>query len=241
LTGYVFIPVSAPLTIDGADITGVDFTALLVYNITGTAGVPYASVTYAGTYNGSVTADGSGNFTLSVPNGTYTITPVLVGYVFNPVSAFETVSGAGISGVDFTATAIIPNVGTGAGATENLLLPLIATAQNYKEITFNTDIELLDEAMNGTSVIVVPAVTSYTIEQAIALYSFFMNFTGAPGAGVTIVLPSGSAKMWVVLNNTTSTETLLFTVGSGALQVSITDSGPHLILSDGANSVYQVS
>jgi hypothetical protein len=74
------------------------------YSISGNAGVAGATVSWTGTSSGSTTADGSGNFTTgSLANGSYLITPSLVGYVFSPTSQSETISGSNITGVDFTA------------------------------------------------------------------------------------------------------------------------------------------
>jgi hypothetical protein len=81
-------------------------SATATYSISGNAGVASATVSYSGQATGSVTADGSGNYTISgLANGSYTITPSLAGYTFSPTSRNETVSGANITGVNFTATA----------------------------------------------------------------------------------------------------------------------------------------
>ena len=54
--------------------------------------------------SGSVTSDGSANYSIpSLADGTYTIVPLLGGYVFSPLSATEVLSGADITGVNFTA------------------------------------------------------------------------------------------------------------------------------------------
>jgi hypothetical protein len=80
--------------------------AATTYSISGNAGVAAATVSYSGTATGSVTADGSGNYSITgLANGSYTITPSLASYTFNPTSSNQTVSGANITGVNFTATA----------------------------------------------------------------------------------------------------------------------------------------
>ena len=79
-----------------------------IYSISGSAGVAGATISWTGTSSGSTTADGSGNYTISgLANGPYTITPSLAGYSFSPTSAAETVSGSNITGVNFTATAVV--------------------------------------------------------------------------------------------------------------------------------------
>lgn len=77
----------------------------LVHGISGSVGVPFATVSWTGTSSGSVTADGSGNYNTGevLADGSYTITPSLTGYVFNPVNSNQTVAGADITGVNFTA------------------------------------------------------------------------------------------------------------------------------------------
>src|SRR5579859_2735060 len=77
------------------------------FSISGNAGTAGATVSWSGTSSGSTTADGSGNYTISgLANGNYTITPSLTGFTFAPTSSNQTVSGANITGVNFTATAV---------------------------------------------------------------------------------------------------------------------------------------
>lgn len=101
-TGYDFFPTSQNETITTSNLTGVNFTSSSLYNVSGNAGAAGATVSYSGTVSGSVTADGSGNFSISLPNGTYTITPSVPGRTFTPGSRSETVSGAPIANVNFT-------------------------------------------------------------------------------------------------------------------------------------------
>jgi hypothetical protein len=77
-------------------------SAAITYTVSGNAGAPSATVSYSGTASGSVTSDGSGNYTLNLPNGSYTITPSKSGRLFNPTSKNVTVSGANLMGVNFT-------------------------------------------------------------------------------------------------------------------------------------------
>ena len=83
--------------------------AALTYSISGNAGVADATVAWTGTSSGSTTADGSGNYTISgLANGSYTISASLTGWSFTgPTPANpQVVSGADITGVNFTATQI---------------------------------------------------------------------------------------------------------------------------------------
>ena len=75
-----------------------------LFSISGNAGIAGALVSWTGTASGNVTADGSGNFSITglVP-GTYVVTPTLSGHHFAPTGRSETISGANISGVTFLA------------------------------------------------------------------------------------------------------------------------------------------
>ena len=88
------------------------------------AGGSGATVTLAGALLTTI-ADSSGNYTFTgVPNGSYTVTPTRSGYTFLPASQATTISGADVSGVNFTAQAaaawsisgtISPPAGGGGG------------------------------------------------------------------------------------------------------------------------------
>jgi carboxypeptidase family protein len=108
-TGLTFTPASANATVNGANVTGVNFTAVaptfsISGTITPTAGGSGATVTLSGAANATTTTDGSGNYTFtSVSNGSYTVTPSNSGYTFTPASQSVTVNGANVTGVNFTA------------------------------------------------------------------------------------------------------------------------------------------
>jgi uncharacterized delta-60 repeat protein len=61
------------------------------------------TVTLSGGTTGSATTDASGNYSFSVTNGSYTITPGKTGFHFAPASAGVTVNNANVTGKDFTA------------------------------------------------------------------------------------------------------------------------------------------
>jgi len=122
-TGYTFSPTSQNVTVNGATVTGVSFTATQqvtpTYSISGTispvAGGNGAAVTLSGAASASTTANTSGNYTFSgLANGTYTVTPSLVGYTYSPASQNATVNGANVSGVNFAASvvAVAPTITT---------------------------------------------------------------------------------------------------------------------------------
>jgi hypothetical protein len=83
-------------------VTGTVTTPVATYSISGSAGTPGATVT-AGSQG--ATSDASNNYTISgLANGTYTVTPSKSGCTFAPTSASVTISGANVTGTNFTAT-----------------------------------------------------------------------------------------------------------------------------------------
>src|SRR6266704_3409015 len=111
-TGYAFTPSNQSTAVNGANVSGVNFTATSqTFSISGTispvAGGSGATVMLSGAASATTTADSSGSYTFSgLTSGSYTITPSNAGYTFTPVSQNVTVSTANVSGVNFTDTAV---------------------------------------------------------------------------------------------------------------------------------------
>jgi hypothetical protein len=81
------------------------------FSISGTTGQAGSTVNYSGAASGSVTADGSGNFTISgLANGVYQVTPATLGFVASPIHQIVTVNGVNVTGVNFAATAVYSEV-----------------------------------------------------------------------------------------------------------------------------------
>lgn len=125
--------------------------------------------------------------------------------------------------------------------TTNLLLALIAGSQNNKEITLNTAMDGLDKAMCAANTEAMSD-ADYTLSPADAAGNVFLKFTGTLTANRNIILPSGMAKFWIVINDTSDSPlvSLTFKVGTGAVTVAIADLDAHLIYSDGVNTVTKV-
>src|SRR5712691_11495578 len=170
--GYTFTPSSLSVTVSGANITtGLSFTAAAqTFAISGTigpaAGGSGATVTLSGAAAATTTADGAGNYTFTgLANGTYAVTPSRTGYTFNPSTQAATVSGANVTGINFTATAqtgtfsisgtIIPAAG-GSGATATLTGPAAATTTTDTSGNYS-----FGGLVNGTYT-VTPANTGFT-------------------------------------------------------------------------------
>src|SRR5260370_917593 len=118
--GYAFTPGNQNVTVNGTNVTGVNFTATSqTFSISGTispaAGGSGATVTLSGAATATTTANSSGAYTLTgLTSGSYAITPSNAGYTFTPLSQNVTVSGANVSGVNFTdnAVAVAPTITT---------------------------------------------------------------------------------------------------------------------------------
>ncbi len=101
-------PSSRTVTIAGANVSNVNFTASATqttYGLSGSIDLPAgagATVSVTGSTTASTTANASGQYTVgSLPNGTYTVTPSSPEQVFTPASRTVTIQGASVSGIDF--------------------------------------------------------------------------------------------------------------------------------------------
>ncbi len=214
--GYTFTPSSLSVTVSGANITtGLSFTAAAqTFSISGTispaAGGSGATVTLSGAAAATTTADGAGNYTFTgLANGTYAVTPSRTGYTFNPSTQLATVSGASVTGINFTATAqvgqtfsisgtISPTTG-GSGATVTLSGAAVATttADGAGNYTFSG-------LGNGTYT-VTPTNTGFTFTPL--SQSVIVNSADVPGVNFTASaqVTHSVALTWIA--STTSTVT----------------------------------
>ena len=67
---------------------------------------PNATILYFGNSFGSVQADRSGNYTITVGNGQYELSSYAVGFSFDPATITVTVAGVDVPGQDFIPTAL---------------------------------------------------------------------------------------------------------------------------------------
>jgi uncharacterized protein (TIGR03437 family) len=111
-TGYSFSPASQSLTLSGANLSALNFTATAqTWNLSGTispsSASSGASVKLGGASSATVTANSSGVYTFNgLVNGTYTVTPSKSGYTFSPTSQTVTVSSASLTAINFTAQSV---------------------------------------------------------------------------------------------------------------------------------------
>jgi hypothetical protein len=131
-------PVTARLTDSAATPKNVDKALTLTvacsndYIISGTTGVAGATVTYSGAASGSVTADGSGNFSIGpLLNGIYTVTPSKPLYIFTPTSQSATVNN-----LDLTVAAFTGSLDTTAPTITGFAIPATSTTLAVSVTTF---------------------------------------------------------------------------------------------------------
>lgn len=104
LTGYVFSPAgNAVTTINGGNTTSATFTASVYApatssifgTVSGTAG-KNVFITLSGTNSGTTVTDANGNYGFpGLAAGSYTLTPLLTGYTFSPLSSSVTTTVGG--------------------------------------------------------------------------------------------------------------------------------------------------
>jgi hypothetical protein len=166
----------------------------------------------------NVTADASGNYTLTnVSNGIYTVTPANAGAIFTPLNRSVTVNGANVAGVNFTSG----SNGTISGAVVNLSGTAIAGASvSYTGASTTA-------AINGT----------YTLSNVPA---------GTVSVTASAAGYQGSTQSVTVTANTTTTQT--FTLArsvaptysiQGAISPGSTSSGSSVALGGAAPVLVQ--
>lgn len=104
--GVTFNPASTAVVVSGASQLGKDF-AEQVYAVSGNvvdaaaAAISGVTITITGDKSTSTSTDGSGDYSINLPNGSYTVTPTKAGYDFTPASTAVTVAGSAQTGKDF--------------------------------------------------------------------------------------------------------------------------------------------
>ena len=119
--GVLFTPLSLAVTVNGANVTGVNFASqVLTWSISGALGATGAgaSVALTGAASRTATADAAGNYSFTgLANGAYTVTPTKAGVTFTPTSLNATVNGANLTGLNFTSAGQTWSISGALGAT----------------------------------------------------------------------------------------------------------------------------
>ncbi len=96
------VTINAPKTIT-ANFKGVTYSISGSVKTTRGASVSGVTMTLSGAGSATTSTNGSGNYQFTgLGNGSYTITPSKTGYTFTPTSKNVTVSGANVTGQNFT-------------------------------------------------------------------------------------------------------------------------------------------
>jgi hypothetical protein len=109
--GYAYTPATQAVTVNGANVTGVNFTATSqqTFSISGTisptTGGAGATVTLSGPAAATSTSSSAGSYTFTgLLSGSYTVTPTSRGFSYAPASQQVTLSTASVTAINFTAT-----------------------------------------------------------------------------------------------------------------------------------------
>jgi hypothetical protein len=113
-SGYTFTPSSRDVTVNGADVTDVDFTATAIsqgYSISGKVTVkgtktplPGVTMTLSGASSATTSTDSNGDYSFSgLAKGKYKITPSKSGYNFKPKSKSVKIKKKDVSNQNFKA------------------------------------------------------------------------------------------------------------------------------------------
>jgi invasion protein IalB len=225
-SGFTFTPGSQSMAINGANVTGVNFTGTSqTFTISGTispvAGGSGATVTLSGAASATTTANSSGAYTLTgLTSGSYTITPSNVGYTFTPPTQNVTVSATNVSGVNFTDNAVA-------------VAPTITTAPANQTVTAG-------QTATFTVVAAGTAPLSYQWQKN------GVNITGATSAGYTtpVTATSDSGSTFdVMVSNTVGTVTsaaATLTVSAAPVAPTITTAPANQTVSSGQTATFTV-
>jgi uncharacterized protein YjbI with pentapeptide repeats len=189
-TGFAFNPASQPASVNGANLSGINFSgAVQTWSISGTISpspaATGATVTLSGAASATVTPDVSGNYSFTaLTNGSYTVTPTEGGYTFNPASQTTKINGAAVTGLNFTAqTAGTATLAVDATSSQ----ALTSKAPTVSTVAFSTN--------SGNELLLAFVAADY-------LSGANTTVTSVTGAGLTWVLvtranaQSGTAEIW---------------------------------------------
>jgi inhibitor of cysteine peptidase len=108
--GYGFSPPSQLLSVTDSDLTGIDFTAVAGYSISGKvtsngSGLSGVTMTLSGDASKITQTNSAGTYVFTgLQNGSYTVTPTKNGYQFSPSSQSVTIAGLNVDNINFTST-----------------------------------------------------------------------------------------------------------------------------------------
>jgi hypothetical protein len=174
-TGYTFNPSVQTAIVNGANVSGVNFSAQSnpTFSISGTispvTGGSGSTVTLSGAAAATTVADSSGNYAFAgLANGSYTVTPANAGYTFSPPNQSMTISNASISNINFTAA---PQVTHTVALTWNASTSTVSGYNVYRSIVSGSSYVKINPVLNAglsfTDATVQNGITYYYVTTAV--------------------------------------------------------------------------
>jgi len=186
ITGQSFSPQIRSVSLNGANVTGQNFT-LNTYSISGTvrtaggAAIQGVTITLSGASSATATTSANGTYTFAgLRNGSYTVTPSLAPYAFTPASRNVTVNYSNISGQNFTGAPPVTYSITGTIRT-SAFLPIpgvtvtLTGAANATTTTNASGVYTFTGLANG----------NYTVTPSLAPYVFNPVFRSVTVSGAS--------------------------------------------------------
>jgi hypothetical protein len=147
----------------------------VTYTISGTVTVygtgtelDNVTINMTGSATSSTTTASNGDFSFSgMSNGTYTLTPSLSNYTFNPVSVVVIIDGASITDTNFVATSTegadtYSISGTVTGAVQSGVKLTLSSGATGTVMTGSDGTYSFANVIGGTTYIVTPSLSGYT-------------------------------------------------------------------------------
>ena len=222
LAGSTFTPPSAAVTVNGTDVSGVNFAAQGgAYLVSGKVtlsgvGLPGVAVTLNGTTTVSTDSTGAYSFP-GLSNGTYEVVPALAGYVFSPSSLTATVSGASSTGDNFAATLLTYGIsGSVSGAARQGVTVTLGGAKSASTLTGPSGNYSFSGLANGAYTVTpslsggyvfTPSTLSVTVSGASVPNQNFTDLGANTVSGKVAVAGVGLPGVTVTLNGTTAVTT----------------------------------
>jgi len=193
LTGFTFSPTSSAVTITAADSTGNNFVATAIpvaHSISGTvsgATLSGVTITVTGTATATATTAADGSYTVTgLYDGNYTVTPSKTSFTFTPSSSAVTMSGANVTGKNFTAAVYVPPTHSISGVVSGAVLSgvtITLSGDGSATTTTNTSGNYSFSGIANGNYTVTPSLTGYTFSPA----SSAVNVSGANITGTNFV------------------------------------------------------
>jgi hypothetical protein len=221
--GFWFSPASRSYSNVKTDQIGQNYGATSIGRlISGNAGTANALLIYFDDVTKVATADGAGNYSISVPNGwSGSITPSKAGYTFTPSSRSYTNVTADTAGQNFTAQAITYKISGNVGAAGVTLSYTDGVAKTATSASDGAYELFVSANWSGT---VTPSKTGYTFSPISRTYTnvnaniLSQNYT--PTA-ITYTISGNAGVGWAVLSYTDGANKTVMADGSGNYSLTV--------------------